>query len=102
MDSDDRLRQLIDHPPRDEDPPRDPVLTAQVMARLRPRPVAAPASRRGWWVVAVVAAVAALALPAGDDAVARLAADDLLLLAEVALAALVLALPAFALARSRA
>lgn len=32
---DDRLLTLIDHPPQDAEPPRNPVLTHQVMERVR-------------------------------------------------------------------
>lgn len=101
MTSDDRLRDLIDHPPRDPEPARDLVFTARVMAGLSPRPVAGRASR-GWWAVAATAAIAALALPLADDVgVTMMTGNDLLLFGEVAMAAVLLALPAWVLTRSR-
>ena len=64
----DRLLQLIDHPEPDADAPRNPVLTHQVMERVRLAHATAHASariarpdNRPWILGAVVVAVIALA-----------------------------------------
>lgn len=58
----DPLRHLIDHPPQDPDVPRNPVLTAQVMERIRATP--APSTDvRGWWVLAAIVVGLMLLMP---------------------------------------
>jgi hypothetical protein len=69
----DRLRHLIDHPPRDPERAPSPAFTAAVMARVEPRPLVAPRQRAllVWFAVTLVAVVAALApidgVAVGDD-----------------------------------
>jgi hypothetical protein len=58
----DRLRQLVDHPPREPERASDHAFTAAVMARLDP-PQSAPQMRRFAWCAAAGVAVAAAFLP---------------------------------------
>ncbi len=60
----DRLLDLLDHPTPDPDTPRNPVLTAQVMERVRHVHVTAQMAKpdaRPWVLAAVVVALIALA-----------------------------------------
>lgn len=98
----DRILDLIDHPPRDPERPRDASLTAQVMTRVRALPPRARADRRGWWLLGVLAAAAGLLVPVDDGAAGwSLAGDDLALALEAALA-VAAAIAALALVRRHA
>jgi hypothetical protein len=80
----DPLRDLLDHPPRDSDAPRDPLLTARVMERVRVVPAAAPT--RSWWLPAAVVAALLALTPLDLDPGAMLAALDPGLALELAVA----------------
>ncbi len=62
----DQLLHLLDHPTPDADVPRNPVLTHQVMERVRYAAATqrvAVADRRPWFLAAVLVALIALAAP---------------------------------------
>lgn len=64
-----RLLDLIDHPAQDPDAPHNPVLTAQVMERVRHEHATArvaQADQRPWLLVGVLVALGALATSATD------------------------------------
>lgn len=91
---------LIDKPPHDPDPPRDPLLTAAVMARVRVLAAPRPAARLPAWAWAA-AALAALVLAAPWDGGVGAWSDriDPGLLAEVLTAMAVAGLAAIAMLR---
>ncbi len=60
--NDPRLRQLLEHPPRDSERAPDPAFTAAVMALVPASMSPIPASV-SWWLAAGVAAVASLLVP---------------------------------------
>lgn len=68
----DPLLHLMDHPARDPDALRNPVLTRQIMERVRAAVAARPAALP-WWPLAVIAALLAL-LPIEVEAGALAAA----------------------------